>query len=547
LKINMIKAKKDLIILKLFFCLLIPFVSVFAQQNRERANGEITFISSQHVYVKFSLTDGIFVGDTLFTKKDGVDFPTLIVKFISSRSIAAEKISSLPVSVNDKVFAFRRITEKEKEILPGNENLTEIKDSLFVKNKIEVTAQIKPSANNDFYGRFSVQSISTLDNQSSANSQQRWRYSFSLSGDKIYQSDFSFSSYITYSYNTYEWQTLKKDLTRNLRVYDLGLKYEFADKSFIWAGRHINQKVSNVGTIDGFQYERKASNFSVGGIAGSRPNFYDFSFDPKLFEFGAYVGRIDTIGKSQTENTVAIFQQTNKMKTDRRYLYFQHSNNLLPETYMFLSSEIDLFKIKNGNKQSVFDLTSIFFSARYNFSRELSTSFSYDARKNVIYYETYKTFLDALIENEMRQGYTATVYYRPTSRLFLSANYGYRSQKRDKNSSRNFGANISYYQIPVLLLNGTFLFSQLKSSYSTGNQFGIRLNKSLTDEVSLSSEIRLLQYKFASNNYKLSQTIANFEISYQLPWKIYFSINYEGLFYNKISQGRFFIDLTKRF
>jgi len=547
LKINMIKAKKDLIILKLFFCLLIPFVSVFAQQNRERANGEITFISSQHVYVKFSLTDGIFVGDTLFTKKDGVDFPTLIVKFISSRSIAAEKISSLPVSVNDKVFAFRRITEKEKEILPGNENLTEIKDSLFVKNKIEVTAQIKPSANNDFYGRFSVQSISTLDNQSSANSQQRWRYSFSLSGDKIYQSDFSFSSYITYSYNTYEWQTLKKDLTRNLRVYDLGLKYEFADKSFIWAGRHINQKVSNVGTIDGFQYERKASNFSVGGIAGSRPNFYDFSFDPKLFEFGAYVGRIDTIGKSQTENTVAIFQQTNKMKTDRRYLYFQHSNNLLPETYMFLSSEIDLFKIKNGNKQSVFDLTSIFFSARYNFSRELSTSFSYDARKNVIYYETYKTFLDALIENEMRQGYTATVYYRPTSRLFLSANYGYRSQKRDKNSSRNFGANISYYQIPVLLLNGTFLFSQLKSSYSTGNQFGIRLNKSLTDEVSLSSEVRLLQYKFASNNYKLSQTIANFEISYQLPWKMYFSINYEGLFYDKISQGRFFIDLTKRF
>ena len=543
----MIKAKKDLIILKLFFCLLIPFVSVFAQQNRERANGEITFISSQHVYVKFSLTDGIFVGDTLFTKKDGVDFPTLIVKFISSRSIAAEKISSLPVSVNDKVFAFRRITEKEKEILPGNENLTEIKDSLFVKNKIEVTAQIKPSANNDFYGRFSVQSISTLDNQSSANSQQRWRYSFSLSGDKIYQSDFSFSSYITYSYNTYEWQTLKKDLTRNLRVYDLGLKYEFADKSFIWAGRHINQKVSNVGTIDGFQYERKASNFSVGGIAGSRPNFYDFSFDPKLFEFGAYAGRIDTIGTGQTENTIAIFQQTNKMKTDRRYLYFQHSNNLLPETYMFLSSEIDLFKIKNGNKQSVFDLTSIFFSARYNFSRELSTAISYDARKNVIYYETYKTFLDALIENEMRQGYTATVYYRPTSRLFLSANYGYRSQKRDKNSSRNFGANISYYQIPILLLNGTFLFSQLKSSYSTGNQFGIRLNKSLTDEVSLSSEIRLLQYKFASNNYKLSQTIANFEISYQLPWKMYFSINYEGLFYDKISQGRFFIDLTKRF
>lgn len=543
----MIKAKINSMVIKLFFLLLISISLIDAQQNRERTDGEITFISSQHVYVKFPITDGMFVGDTLFSIKDGNNLPTLIVKFISSRSIAAEKISDVPISINQKVFALRRVIKNEEEILPGKENLTEIKDTLFTDKKTEVKSEPQPIATTDFYGRFSVQSISTLDNQSKSNSQQRWRYSFSLSGDKIYNSNFSFSSYITYSYNTYEWQTLKKDLTRNLRVYDFGLKYEFADKSFMWAGRHINQKVSNVGTIDGFQYERKISNFSVGTIAGSRPNFYDFSFDPKLFEFGAYTGRIDTIGTKQTENTLAIFQQTNKMKTDRRYLYFQHSNNFLPEVYMFLSSEIDLFKIKNGNKQSTFDLTSIFFSTRYNFSRELSTAFSYDARKNVIYYETYKTFLDALIENEMRQGYTATVYYRPTTKLFVSANYGYRSQKRDKNSSQNFGANISYYQIPILLMNGTFMFSQLQSSYSTGNQFGIRLNKSLTEDISLSSEVRLLQYKFANNDYKLSQTIANFEISYQLPWKIYFSINYEGLFYDKISQGRFFIDLTKRF
>lgn len=543
----MIKSKINSIAIKLFFLLLISFSLNYAQQNRERIEGEITFISSQHVYVKFPITDGMFVGDTLFSIQNGNNLPTLVVKFISSRSIAAEKISDVPISINQKIFAFRRVLEKEEEILPGKENLTEIKDTLFADKKPEVKNETQPITTTDFYGRFSVQSISTLDNQDKSNSQQRWRYSFSLSGDKIYQSNFSFSSYITYSYNTYEWQTLKKDLTRNLRVYDLGLKYEFADKSFIWAGRHINQKVSNVGTIDGFQYERKISNFSVGAIAGSRPNFYDFSFDPKLFEFGAYAGRIDTIGTKQTENTLAIFQQTNKMKTDRRYLYFQHSNNFLPEVYMFLSSEIDLFKIKSGNKQSTFDLTSIFFSARYNFSRELSTAFSYDARKNVIYYETYKTFLDALIENEMRQGYTATVYYRPTTKLYFSANYGYRSQKRDKNSSQNFGTNISYYQIPVLLMNGTFMFSQLRSSYSTGNQYGIRLNKSLTEDISLSSEVRLLQYKFANNNYKLSQTIANFEISYQLPWKMYFSINYEGLFYDKISQGRFFIDLTKRF
>lgn len=534
-------------IFEMIFLLIFLATAVIAQENRERTEGEVTFISSQHVYVKFSMTDGIFVGDTLYKIKSNIPVAALIVKFISSRSVAAEKLSNNEISLNEKIIAMRRVVNKQEDLLPGNENLTQLKDSIFVKKESSDKAPETKKSSTDFYGRFSLQSISTLDNQASSNSQQRWRYSFSLSGDKVYESNFSFSSYLTYSYNTYEWQNLKKDFTRNLRIYDFGIKYEFQDKSFLWGGRHINQKVSNVGTIDGLQYETKLSSFSLGGIIGSRPNYYDFSFDPKLFEYGFYVGRIDTIGTLQTENTIAFFQQTNKMKTDRRYLYFQHSNNFLPQTYIFISSEVDLFKVKAGKSSSSFDMTSIFVSTRYNFSRELSASFSYDARKNVIYYETYKTFIDQLIENEMRQGYTASVYYRPTSKLFLSANYGYRAQKRDKNSSQNFGINASYYQVPILLVNSTILFSQLNSAYSNGMQYGLRLNKSLSDEISVSTEVRFLKYDFTSSNYKLSQTIANAEISYQLPWKMYFSLNYEGLFYQKISQGRFFIDLTKRF
>ena len=528
---------------QIFLICILSSIVITAQVKKEKISGEVTFISAQHIYIKFNSTDGIQVGDTLLVNENGDLKPALIAKFISSKSVAAERLSSFNPSINQEITAFRRVSEIKQSEKSNQVNV--ISDSNKVEIKKEKKSFTSPTQNN-FYGRFSVQSVSTLDNQTSKNN-QRWRYSFSLSGDKVYDSKFSFSSYVTFSYNTYEWQYLKNDLTRNARVYDLGIKYEFEPKSFIWAGRHLNQKVSNLGTMEGFQYETQISDFTVGTMVGSRPNFYDYSFDPKLFEYGVYAGRIDTFGTSQLENTFALFQQNNKGKTDRRYAYFQHSNNLIPLTNIFFSSEIDLFKKIGGKEKSEFNLTSVYISARINILHNLSTSFSYDGRKNVIYYETYKSFLDQIIENEMRHGYTASVYYRPTAKISISGNYGMRSQKSDKKSSQNFGLNLSYFQLPVFDLNASLLFSQLSSSYSTGKQIGIRLSKYISNDLSLSSDLRWLGYKFTGSNYTLTQKIAGIELSYQLPWKMYFSINYEGTFYDKISQGRVFVDLTKRF
>jgi len=531
--------------------LLLIVSSLFAQEKKEKIEGSVSFISSQHVYIKFDLTDGLSIGDTLFTiEKDKLN-PSLIIKFISTKSVAAEKLLNISIEVNNRIIAFRRVLEKKQDVNVGDEKLieikTKIKDSTSINNANQPQVQKSPILSKNFYGRISIQSISSVDNQSNSNDLQRWRYSFSLSGDNVFQSKLSFSSYFYFSYNTKEWSTIKKDLTQNLRVYDLALKYEFTNNAFLWAGRHINPKVSNVGTLDGLQFETKISKFYLGTLVGSRPNFYDYSFDAKLFEYGFYTSRIDSIGTKQIENTISFFQQTNNKKTDRRYIYLQHTNNILPSTFLFFSSEIDLFKISNGLNQSTFDLTSMYLSARIDFSSKLSTSLSYDARKNIIYYETYKSFLDTYIDNEIRRGYSASIYYRPTNQIYISANYGYRSRKGDNLPSQNFGMNVSINQIPLLLLSGSLQLTRLTSSYSNGNQLGIRLTKSLSDDVSITSDIRMIQYKFANNTQKLSQLISDFEISYQLPWKMYFSINYEGLFYDKISQSRFFIDLTKRF
>ena len=283
-------------------------------------------------------------------------------------------------------------------------------------------------------------------------------------------------------------------------------------------------------------------------MLGSRPNFSDYGYNLKLFQFGGYAGRVDSLNASTMENTIAVFNQTNNFKTDRRFLYLQHTNDLLPNTYFFVSSEVDLFKKVGGINKNSAALTSIFFSVRYSPIRLISTSLSYDARKNVVYYETYKTLLEYLIDNEMRQGYSASISIKPISQLYISLNGGYRFQKRDAKPSRNFGSTISYYQIPYAKVDGSLSILKLISSYSEGDQFGLRVTKSLwNDDLSLTGDIRDIKYRFVNNPVAMHQLIAGLEMSVRIPYDMYASLSYEGIYEKKNTQGRFFLDLTKRF
>ncbi|MCK9209799.1 MAG: hypothetical protein M0P61_03065 [Ignavibacteriaceae bacterium] len=528
---------KNIIYFVIFFA-----INSFSQPQIEKREGVVTYQTPQNVYVKFVSTENIIVNDTLFIFRSNALIPAIQVKFLSSKSVAGERINNVSLNENEPVFAFVKGVEKKEEKLPGGEKL----DSISTIAGIKIPKKVSTPKN--YYGRFSMQSVSQFDNVSNRGDMQRWRYSLSFSADKIADSKFSFSSYINFSYNVKDWPQVKKSIGQSLKIYDLGVSYELSTKSLLWIGRHLNPRTANVGTIDGVQYEYTFSKYYTGAILGSRPNFSDYGYNAKLFQFGGYVGRTDSLKSSTMENTIAVFNQTNNFKTDRRYLYLQHSNDIIPKTYFFASSEVDMFKKVNLVGKNTLSLTSIFFSVRYSPIQLISASLSYDARKNVIYYETYKTLLEYLIENEMRQGYSASVYIKPFSQLYISANAGYRFQKRDAKPSRNFGSTISYYQIPYAKVDGSISFLKLISSYSEGAQVSLRTSKSFwNDNISLAGEIRDIKYHFVNNPNAMHQLIAGLEMSIRIPFNMYASLSYEGIFEKKNTQGRVFLDLTKRF
>lgn len=526
----------------LIYFVIIFAIKSFSQLQIEKREGVVTYQTPQNVYVKFVSTENIVVNDTLFILRANALIPAIQVKFLSSKSAAGERINNVSLNENEPVFVFVEVVEKKEEKLSGSEKLDSLLTS--VGNKIS-QKEFKPKS---YYGRFSMQSVSQFDNISSRGDMQRWRYSLSFSADKIADSKFSFSSYINFSYNVKDWQQVKKNIGRSLQIYDLGVAYKLTTQSLFWFGRHLNPHISNVGTIDGVQYEYTFSKYYTGAILGSRPNFSDYGYNAKLFQFGGYAGRIDSLHSSTMENTLAVFNQTNNFKTDRRYLYLQHSNDIIPKTYFFVSSEVDMFKKVNGTNKNTLNLTSIFFSVRYSPIQLLSASLSYDARKNVVYYETYKTLLEYLIDNEMRQGYSASIYIRPYSQLNISANAGYRFQKRDAKPSRNFGSTISYYQIPYAKVDGSISFLKLISSYSDGAQIALRASKSFwDDDISFAGEIRDIKYRFVNNPIAMHQLIAGLEMSIRIPYNMYASLSYEGIYEKKNTQGRVFLDITKRF
>ena len=286
-----------------------------------------------------------------------------------------------------------------------------------------------------------MNSYSDLSNTVSDNS-QRFRYTLSLDARNIGNSKFSVESYISFKHKAGEWEDVKNDIFNALKIYSLAVRYDLNETTHISLGRRINPRISSVGAVDGLQVEKSLGGFSVGAIAGFRPDFADYGFNSKLFQYGLYAAYSSGSSKARSESSIAFMQQMNDFRTDRRFLYFQHSSTFIKNLNFFSTFEFDLYKLNidslnNEQSRSTFDLTGLYVSLRYKIFRNLTVYGSYDARKNIIYYETYKTFFDRILETELRQGFRLQANYRISKNLLYGVQAGYRFLKSDPVPSKN--------------------------------------------------------------------------------------------------------------
>jgi hypothetical protein len=396
-------------------------------------------------------------------------------------------------------------------------------------------------------GSISAYSYSDFSNTGAKKSTQ-FRYNYNLDARHIGNSNFSIENYITFRHKLGDWSAVKSDVFNALKVYSLALKFEPSKSTKITIGRTINYRISSIGAMDGLQVEQRINKFSLGAVAGFRPDYKDYGFNSNLFQYGGYAAFDTKAGEYFSESSLAFMQQTNNAKTDRRFLYFQHTNSLLKNLFLFSTFEVDLYKVKNDLPQNTFDLTSLYISLRYRISGNFSLTASYDQRKNVLFYETYKSLIDSVLQNERRQSYRLQANYRITKNITLGVESGYRSLKSDPRPSKNVNGYITYYQIPGMKVSLTLTGTYLESAYMSGKELGADISKDLfNDKFQASVGYRYMDYTLPESKLSILQNIGQINLFWQFSPKMSFSAYYEGTFEKHDKYNRIYLQIRKRF
>jgi hypothetical protein len=503
-------------------------IAVYCQNPPGILNGKVSFITSQNVYVKFDNTEGILVGDTLYVSLDTTLIPALIVNSKSSISCVGTPIIKTPFILSTQITAKKRETKKSTK-----SNKEEQKNQESPNDQSPNSASPKQKAKETserFDGRFAVSSYTNFSNTYS--SSDRLQYNLTMNASNIGNSNLSAESYITFTQllsfpgKTTDWT----GLNNALKIYGLDLKYDFSKTSSLTFGRKIYNNMSDLGAVDGLEYENAGKNFTFGAVAGSRPDYSDYSFNPKLVQFGGFVSHNIHNDNGIMQTSFAAFDQLNNFKTDRRFIYFQHSNSLLKNVDLFSSFEVDLYGLVNGQLTNTFNLTSTYISLRIRPWKKFTTSLSYDARKNIYYYETFaQNKIDSTIDKETRQGFRYNFMYRPFKNFVWGTNVGYNLKSINTGSSENANSYLCYTQLPFNT-TGIITVTGLKTPYLTSMMvYGISLNRDfLAGKVNAQVEYRMGNFNYTNTVLPTQQNIGAMSLFWRIAKKTTISCNFEG-------------------
>jgi hypothetical protein len=516
-----------------------------AQVPTEEIEGLVTYVTTQNVYVKFLSAKRIKPGDKLYLRSDGKLIPGVLVENCSSMSCVGKLIGDKKLTVGEAVVA---VVPKEIDKKKEEKREEEIKKSVPNASTKGVNETKKPERKQSVNGRLLLSSYSNISNLETGDN-FRLRYTLSLNAANIANSPLSFESYISFAHKLNDWAEIKENVFNGLKIYTLDLKYNLGKSTTFYLGRKINPQISSLGAIDGFQFETKLKQFYFGGVTGFRPDYKDYSFNSKLLEYGAYVGHNFQDKNGYMQTSIALFEQTNSGITDRRFTYFQHQNSLVKNLNLFVSSEVDLYRVDStGTSFSDILLTSLYVSVNYRPFKKLSIMGSYDNRKNVIYYETFKNYLDMLLEDASRQGVQLRVNYRPFKFMFAGVSASYRVRENDIRPTENLNGFLTFNQVPFIKATATLSANLLQTSYLSGTIYGLRLNKDLfAGKMSCGLNYRFVDYSFENGSSDLFQHIGEVDLSVNFNRKFSLSLDYELTLEDQVNYHRVYLSAVKRF
>ncbi len=544
--------KYNLFLIGLAFLL---FSGLSGQEAAKTMTGQVSFASSKNIYVRFASTNGISVHDTLYIASGEKLIPVMLVNDISSTSCLCSPISDVDLPVGHVIIAKPGIPETPEIIQKQPEEVVNVPQpvagAVIAARKDSVSSaalgKVPLWKQQHIRGYLTAASYSVFSN-SPASDIQNFRYTLSADALHIGNSGFSVRTYLSFRHRAGHFSEISKDLFNGLKIYNLSLNYDPDSTTHISAGRLINPRMANMWAFDGLQFEKSIRRFTVGVAGGSRPGYKDYGIDPSLLQYGGYVAYDVINNQSYSATSLAFMEQMKSGKTDRRFMYLQHSGSVVRNLNYFSSFEIDLFKVKDNKPSSDFNLTSLYLSVDYRLLNNFSLGASYDARKNPVYYETYKSFLDSLTSAEIRQGFRVYTRIRITKSFVAGVQSSLRFQKSDLHQTKNVSGYLIWSTLGKNNISVTLSGNYLNTSYINGTTAGLSISGGLMQgKIQAGAGYSYENYTLPETSQSIIQHIARVDLYLQATNKLSLSLNYEATIGSGITYNRVYAQIMRRF
>lgn len=509
--------------------------NVHGQNPNPQLEGQVSFVTSQNVYVKFQDTKAIAIGDTLHLVSSNSS--CLLVKSKSTTSCVCEIVEGCIIQKGDKVLYQIRPKKIEETADVQKQELIPI-DSYLVD---------EPLYKENIRGSISATSYNTIAEK--REDRHRLTGRLSVRANHIKDSKFSFNTYLNYRHILDQSNSSSIQNSNTLRVYNFAVHYDASPTLSLTLGRNINPKISSLGAIDGLQVEKYFGKKYVGAIAGFRPDIFNYGFDANLLQYGGFVGVMTEEKSFYSQTTIGFIQQQNSGEIDRRYAYFQHTSTIAKNLNLFSSLEVDLFSKLNEEVSNEFNLTNLYVSARYRFSRKFNMMLSYDSRKRIIYYETYQTEIERLLDDDIaRQGARVRINGRPFKNILAGVSYSKRFQNNSMNKSDNVYGYVTLSKVPFINGRLSLSYNRNESNYLQSNIASIRHSNSYFDG-SLSADFyyRFVYYDYVNSLDPLNQHYVGTNLSYNITRKLRFGLTGEATISDQENNYRIYSRIVQRF
>ena len=478
---------------------------MLAQEQETVLHGSISFVTSNNIYVRFDDTSSISIGDSL--RIDGhLGKACLLVNSKSSTSCVCRTLEDCEIERGSKVIFFLPIRSTEA-VVKGSAP-SALQDTV----ELEEPDLIYPQ---EIRARISASTYSTVSND--REDRHRLMSRLSIDANHINDSKFSADVYLNFRQIFDEaGSSLQKNTL--LRVFNFAVSYEATPTLDITLGRNINPKISSLGAIDGLQAEKQLGQSYVGIMVGSRPDIFNFGYNPDLLEYGAYYGLNTNSNNAYSQSTLGLIEQRGNGDIDRRYAYLQHSSTLFKKLNFFTSAEMDLFSKVNYTTLNELRLTSLYASLRYRISNAVNVMASYDTRKRIIYYETYRSDIEQLLDDDLaRQGIRGRINFRPIKNVYTGFSYSRRFQSDQQNRSDNIYGYLTLSRTPFVDGRTSLSYNRNESNYLLSNIASIRYSRSfMRNRLNTDLYYRFVQYDYTNINDNLLQHFVGADMAYNI-------------------------------